>query len=91
MKTMYVIGSLDQNVWLESIAYPLPLGRYRGCFTPRERLACRYGSMTEAQLVLFNLESDDACAVGLNLIVIPVREGDNYHLDSQLSLPLDDQ
>jgi hypothetical protein len=47
--------------------------------------------MTEAQLVLFNLESDDACAVALNLIVIPVREGGNFHLDSQLSLPLDDK
>lgn len=90
MKTLYILGSLDTPVYLESLAYPRLNNRHRGCFTPDESLACRFESMTEATLCLFNLEADDPCARALNLVPIPIKEGDARRLDAQLSFPLND-
>lgn len=89
MTTRYIIGSLDQRLYLDRAPKDAG-GRYTGVFTHDETLAQRFDSMTVAQLVLFNLETDDACAVALNLIVIPVQEGDGHStIDVQYMLSLD--
>jgi hypothetical protein len=83
--TKYLVGSLDQSVYLEDFAVPRLANRSRGVFTPFEYAARRFESMTSAQLALFTLETDDPCAVALNLIVIPVGTAGASH-PAQLEL-----
>lgn len=72
--TTYIIGSLDQPVYFEAMAYPLRAdNKFRGIFTPAEANALRFDSYRGAALVLFNLEADDPAAQALNLIIIPIR------------------
>jgi hypothetical protein len=85
--TKYILGSLDSKRYVAKVHVDLATRKHSIVLvTDREGEALSFERMTEAQLMIFNLESDDKLSVALNLIPLPVNDAGAVEYQATLEL-----